>query len=120
MSAITIQQMADRVADLLDDRLQASGTGLAAKLKKVGRQLPRQVREAATRLARAARDAQNPRLLMRIDEGAVATDYDLCVRHLTAIAPGTGFLRALLRIAASVGIGLLVLGLVFLALRTAF
>jgi hypothetical protein len=120
MSAITIQQMADRVAGLLEDRLQVSGTGLAAKLKKVRHQLPRRVREAAARLARASAEAHNPKLLMRINEGAVAEDYDLCVRHLVAITPGTGFLRSLGRIAVSVALGLVVLGLAFLALRGEF
>jgi hypothetical protein len=120
MSAITIQQMADRVAGLLEDRLQVSGAGLAAKLKKVRHQLPRRVREAAARLARASAEAHNPKLLMRIDDAVVAQDYDLCVRHLTAIRPGTGFLRSLMRIGVSVVLGLVVLGLVFLALRSGF
>jgi hypothetical protein len=117
MSAITIQQMADRVAALMEDRLQVSGADLTAKLARARRQLPRQVREPAARLARAASDARNPKLLMRIDEGAVAEDFDVCIRHLTAIAPGTGLLRAVLRVAVSVGLGLLVLGLAFLAFR---
>jgi hypothetical protein len=117
MSAITIQQMADRVAALLEDRLQVPGADLTAKLRRVRHQLPRQVREAMVRLARAATDARSPKLLLQIDEGAVATDFDICVRHLTAIAPGTGFLRGIARVAVSVGLGLLVLGLAFLAFR---
>jgi hypothetical protein len=113
MSAITIQQMADRVSGLLEDRLQASGGDLAAKLRGVRRQLPRKVYEAAARLAQATVVARNPKLLMRIDDGAVAEDFDICVRHLVAIAPGTGFLRGIVRVAVSVALGLLVLGLAF-------
>ncbi len=117
MSAITIQQMADRVAGLLEDRLQAQGADLAAKLRKVRHLLPGRVRQAADRLARAGVDSHNPKLLVRIDEGTVAADFDICVRHLTAIAPGTGFLRGVVRVAVSVGLGLLVLAAVILALR---
>jgi hypothetical protein len=117
MSAITIQQMADRVAVLLEDRLQAHGADLGAKLKKVRHQLPGRVRQAADRLARAGADAQNPKLLVRIDEGVVTADFDVCVRYLTALAPGTGFLRGVMRVALSVGLGLVVLAGVIYALR---
>ncbi len=117
MSAITIQQMADRVARLLDDRLQASGSDLATKLMRVRRHLPRRVYEAAARLSQATIAAKNPKLLARINEGVIAEDFDLCVRHLTAIRPGTGFLRAVARVAMSVGLGLCVLGLAYWLLR---
>ncbi len=117
MSAITIQQMADRVAALIEDRLQVQGADLGAKLKKTRHLLPVRVRQAAERLAAAGAASHNPKLLARIDEGAVAVDFDICVRHLTAIAPGTGFLRGLVRVALSVGLGLLVLALLFLVFR---
>ena len=117
MSAITIQQMADRVASLMEERLQAAGPDLTAKLRRVRHLLPRVVREAATRLARAAADARNPKLLARIDEGVVAHDFDVCVRHLVAIAPGAGLLRVIARGAASVALGLLVLALCVVAFR---
>ncbi len=85
MSAITIQQMADRVAELLEERLRIKGADLAAKVQKGGRQLPRRVRVAAQNLADAALRAKNPKLLMMIDEEAVATNYDICVKHLSAL-----------------------------------
>ncbi len=117
MSAITIRQMADRVGVLLEDRLHASGGDLAGKVRRVRRQLPRRVHEAAARLAQATVAAQNPKLLMRINEGMVAQDFDTCVRHLNTIAPGTGFLGGVLRVAMSVGLGLLVLAVGFWVLR---
>jgi hypothetical protein len=113
MSAITIRQMADRVAGLLDDRLQAPGSDLAAKLARVRRQLPRRVYEAAARLSQATVAANNPKLMVRINEGVLAEDFDVCVRHLTAIPPGTGFLRGVVRVAVSVAVGLCVLALAF-------
>jgi hypothetical protein len=86
MGAASIQQMADRVAGLLEERMHLSGPGLAAKLAKGGRALPRKFREAGERLARAAMMAQNPKLLMQINEEQVAEDYDLCLRHLLSLS----------------------------------
>ncbi len=86
MGAASIQQMADRVSGLMEERLHLAGAGLAAKLVKGGRVLPRKVREAGERLARASMMTQNPKLLMQIDEEQVAEDYDLCLRHLLAVS----------------------------------
>jgi hypothetical protein len=117
MSAITIQQMVNRISGLLEDRLQVRGADLAAKLKKVRHQLPGRVRQAADRLARAGIDSHNPKLLVQIDEGVVATDFDICVRHLMALPPRKRGLSALLRVAVSVGLGLLVLAGCVLVVR---
>lgn len=84
MGAASIQQMADRIATLMEERMRLSGQGLAAKLAKGGRTLPRNFREAGERLARAAMMAQNPKLLMQVSEEQVAEDYDLCLRHLVS------------------------------------
>ncbi|QYK41249.1 MAG: hypothetical protein KF887_18045 [Paracoccaceae bacterium] len=86
MGAIAIQQMADRVAALMDERMGLGGQGLAAKLKRGGRRLPRRVRDAVARLAEAAEMAQNPKLLLQIDEERVAQDYDLALKHLMGIS----------------------------------
>ena len=82
MSAVTIQQMADRVAGLMEERLRVRGAGLTEKLRKGGRLLPRKVQAQAQILAQAATMAQNPKLLMQLDQGAVAQAYDVCVKHL--------------------------------------
>lgn len=89
MNAVAIQQMADRVAQLLEERLALRGRGLAAKLGRGGRLLPRRVREGAELLATAAERAANPKLLGQIDMTEVAEAYDVCVRHLTTIDPST-------------------------------
>jgi hypothetical protein len=100
MGAITIQQMADRIAALLDERLGARGPDLGARVAKAGRALPRRVRQAAMRLAQAAVNAQNPRLLLQIDEAQVAADYDTALRHLSGVRGG-GRLRAMATAAGS-------------------
>ncbi|HBD91663.1 MAG: hypothetical protein A2092_02160 [Rhodobacteraceae bacterium GWE1_64_9] len=82
MGATTIQQMADRVAGLLEERLQIRGAGLTEKLARGGRRLPRKVRQAAQDLAQASQMSHNPKLLIQIDEGKVAEAYDRCLRYL--------------------------------------
>ncbi len=103
MGAVTITQMAGRVASLMEERLGIPGEGLEAKLQRGGRRLTPNVRAAAEALAMAAQKAQNPKLLLQVDEGQVAQDYDTCVRHLTRLPPH----RATLSVAASVTISLL-------------
>lgn len=82
MSAIAIQQMADRVAELMETRLGIKGRGLAEKLKRGGGKLPRKVRTAASELSKAAEMAQSPKLYLQLDQAAIAQNYDLCLRHL--------------------------------------
>ncbi|MFN4172296.1 MAG: hypothetical protein ACK4GW_11150 [Pseudorhodobacter sp.] len=85
MGAITIQQMADRVDELLEERLGLRGDGLRGRLKKGRRILPRKVLRAATDLAEAAEQSHNAKLLLQIDEGLVAANYDICVKHLSGL-----------------------------------
>ena len=82
MGAGTITQMADRVSVLIEQRLGVRGDSLEEKLQRAGHRLPRRVRAAGRTLAEAAAMAQNPRLLMQVDEGRVAAAFDVCVRHL--------------------------------------
>jgi hypothetical protein len=117
MGAVTIQQMADRVAGLMEERLGVGGTGLSAKMRRGGRLLPRKVRAAAQRLADAAERAQNPKLLVQVDLGAVSADYDICVRHLGSLGAKRGLGGLILSAAATLALGLLVLGLVWLYIR---
>ena len=85
MGAITVQQMADRVAALMEERLRVRGTGLRDKLRRSGRRLPRKVRKEAEYLAEVAVLAQNPKVQMLLDDERIAAAYDTCVRYLQAI-----------------------------------
>lgn len=82
MSGVSVQQMAGRVAELMEARLRIRGRGLAEKLRRGGRMLPRRVRREADYLARSAEQAAVPRLQMQIDHSRVADAYDTCVRYL--------------------------------------
>lgn len=116
MSAISIQQMAERVAQLMEHRLGARGDGLQAKLKSRGRSLPRKVRHAADALAQAADFAQNPKLLLQIDHAELARNYDTCLRHLGGLKPRAGWLDGILALAVSVATTLFVVALLVLGL----
>ncbi len=109
MSAVTIQQMADRVAQLMEERLAIRGRSLPVKLRRAGRLLPRRVREGGAVLAEAAAKAQHPKLLGQIDMSQIADAYDVCVRHLAAIDPAQQRRQRLASMISSVAFGMLFL-----------
>lgn len=116
MGKITIQQMSDRVAELMEQRLGARGTGLTAKLRRGANRLPRKVRAAARELARAGEMAENPKLLVQIDEAVVAQNYDTCVKYLGPLNRRARAMAMLTGMAAQVAMGILLLALIVMAI----
>ncbi len=108
MSLATVRQMADRVDQLLEERLHLKGGTLDSKLRRAGRRLPRPVRDAGAALATAVMMMQSPKLMRQVDDATVAVAYDICVRHLTAISPAAARNGLILNIAASIAFSLLV------------
>lgn len=115
MGAITVQQMADRVAALMQERLRVRGTGLREKLRRGGRRLPRRIRKEAEYLAEVAFLAQNPKVQMMLDDERTARAYDACVRHLQAIGRRGRVAGFLVDVAGSVAFQLLVVAALALA-----
>ncbi|MBZ4690883.1 hypothetical protein FAZ78_19565 [Cereibacter changlensis] len=113
MSAVTIQQMAARVAGLMEERLRIRGRGLPEKMQRGGKRLPRRVRRAGEKLSEASVMAQNPRLLMQLDHAAIATAYDICVRYLSGLNRWERLRLYLLNFAASTLLIVLVVGGLF-------
>jgi hypothetical protein len=113
MGAVAVQQMADRVARLMEDRLRIRGRDLAEKLRRGGRLLPRAVRDEAAYLAEAVTMAQHPKIGRMLDEERIAHAYDACLRHLNGIGARERRIAALVGIAASVAFSLLVVALAF-------
>ncbi len=102
MGSASIEQMAERVAELMADRLGISGRTLGDKLKRGGRKLPRRVRKEAEALARAATEAAHPVLSQRVDAARAARAYDACMRHLSPIGAGARWRNRLLDFGARV------------------
>ncbi|MCU0900534.1 MAG: hypothetical protein MUC82_08570 [Cypionkella sp.] len=117
MSAVTIQQMADRIAGLMEERLGVRGKDLPEKLQRGGRLLPRSVRAKAKELADFAEKSKNPKLLVQIDQARVALCYDACLRHLMSLRHGSARMRLLVNIAVTLALGLLALGAVILLVQ---
>lgn len=114
MTGVPIQQMADRVAALMEQRLRMRGQGLGEKLRKGGRMLPRRVRAAAEILQTGAVMAQNPKLWAQVDQQAVAQAYDTCLRHLNGVDGGDRRKGVLMGVVASAAFSVLVVAALLL------
>ncbi|MCZ8080293.1 MAG: hypothetical protein RSE12_17650 [Fuscovulum sp.] len=86
--AIIILQKANRISELLEERLGVKGPSLEARLGRAGRVLPSEARQAGWRIALAERKAKLGDLA-GIDEYSFDDDYRTCLRHLQMMAPGT-------------------------------
>lgn len=115
MSKVSIQQMADRVSALLEQRLNVTGPTLEVRIKRAGSKLPRKIRDAAEALVQATQMADNPKLLMQIDYEAVAVAYDLCVRHLNTVNQAERRRGMLLDAGARIAFALLMVGVLVVA-----
>lgn len=108
MGSVSVQQMADRVAALMEERMRIRGTGLAEKLRRGGRALPRRIRAEAELLAAAAETAQVPKLLIQMDHERVAAAYDACIRYLRPLGRTARVRGYVLDLAAASGFALVV------------
>lgn len=111
MGVVTVQQMADRVSELLGEKLRVKGDTLEARLKKAGRRLPRRVRDAGAVLVQATQMIRNPKLMHLVEDEAVAEAYDICLRHLNTVNPNEARITLLVGIAAQIAFSLLVVAI---------
>lgn len=116
MSGVSVQQMAGRVAELMEARLRVRGRGLAEKLRRGGRLLPRKVRRKAEYLARSAEQAGAPRLRMQLDHERIAEAYDACVRYLKPLGASARRRAVLLEMVTGLATGLFVTALLVVGL----
>lgn len=78
---------AERLAKLIEEKLDVRGHGLEAKLGRGGRKLPRAVREAGEQLLLGQRMAANPKLARQVDMERIAAACDIAERTLSRIDP---------------------------------
>ncbi len=112
MGPAAIQAMTERVAQLMEEKLAIRGKGLAVKLKRGGRLLPRHVRAAAHNLVQSSGMANSPKLAMQIDNGQVTSAYDVCIKHLSALPVASGWGAHALSSLRSIAFAVLVIGIV--------
>ncbi len=116
MSGVSVQQMAGRVAELMEARLRVRGRGLGEKLRRGGRLLPRKVRRQAELLARSAEQAEVPRLQMQLDHERIAEAYDACVRYLKPLGASARRRAVLLEMVTGFATGIFVTALLVVGL----
>ena len=104
MTGTTVQEMAGQVADLMEARLGLRGKGLADKLRRGRRILPRRIRREAEVLVRAAEQAQVPKLQVQLDQTRISAAYDACVTYLKPL--GAAARRRALFLDMLTGIGI--------------
>lgn len=88
MSGVAVQKMADRVAELMEQRLRVRGDNLSEKLRRGARLLPRKVRKNAFYLAEASSTAHVPMMQARLDHERISDAYDVCIQYLKPLGAG--------------------------------
>ncbi len=88
MSGITVEERADRIARLIEERLRVRGRGLETKLRRAGRLMPKWIRQEAQTLVQAQQFSASPKLMKLIDPGQIDQAYERCETWLKSVDPG--------------------------------
>lgn len=122
MAIEDIRPMADEVASLMAARFGGLRRGqqpvLEDMLRKRGGALPRRLRREARLMAEADRKAMQPRLARQVDFPRFETAHRALTAYLRPLGQAARLQTSATRIAASVAMGLLVLGLVVVWIKT--
>ena len=95
---------------LLHDRTGARGRGLAAKLRRAGRRLPRHARRAGQRITAAHDLLQHPKLARLVDHAQTEHDIAMLRSTLKDIDPKERRKDAILSVLGSAVFNLMLLG----------
>ncbi len=77
----------NRLAKLLEDRLDLRGDGLQAKLARAERRLPRHIRAELDAIVEAETLSAHPRLSRQIDHARLARRFDAVEHYLRNVSP---------------------------------
>ncbi|MCK0137946.1 hypothetical protein [Aliiroseovarius sp. F47248L] len=80
-----IRARTDRLAQLLEQRLDIRGTGFETKLRRAGRLLPRHLRRDGARLVEAMKLSDHPRLGRQVDPKQLEKSADAIERYLLSL-----------------------------------
>lgn len=84
-----LQDKADHLAKLLEERLDVAGQGLAAKRARLGKRLPKAYVTDLEHILLALHMDENPRLKVQIDWADVDKRYTRLERYLQGVNPWT-------------------------------
>ncbi len=110
-----LQARADRLAHLIEERLDVRGTGLEAKLRRAGRLLPKHIRAEAGLLVEAMAVQGHPKLSRQVDMVRLARAAKVVENYLLDINPWDRRRAIVLNWLAVNAFNLLVIGAVGLA-----
>ncbi len=83
-----LHESADHLAQLIEEKLGVRGAGLAAKLARAGRNLPKHIRTDATMLVDAVAFEAHPKLSRQIDPENLERAFANVERFLTNLDAG--------------------------------
>lgn len=113
-----LEPRAEKLAQLMEERLGLGGDGFAAKLGRAGRSLPRRIRRDGAVIVEALALQAHPKLSRQIDEARLNRAFTHIERYLRAIDPWERRKGLLLNWLAGLAFSLLVVaGLLIAAMR---
>jgi len=83
----SVEDRANLLAKLIEERLGIRGRGLEVKLRRAGRALPRYVRREAGKIADAVKLSANPKLMRQVDPMGIEAAFGKCERWLKSVDP---------------------------------
>lgn len=106
-----IQANTQEVSDLLVEKLRVRGTSLDVQSRKLGRLVPKRIKQDITYLAHAQQITQNPKLAKMVNEARIQKAHRLVKEHLRDIDPADRRKGALLN-----ALGLIVFNLLLIVI----
>lgn len=82
-----VEDRADQLAGLIEERLGIPGRGLETKLRRAGRALPRYIRREAAKIEQAIQLSANPKLMRQVDPTGIEKAFGKCESWLKTIDP---------------------------------
>jgi len=116
MSATSIRQMAERIADLVEERLRLPRKGLDTShyLMSAERHVPKSTAAQLRVMAEAASLTGDANAVRRVDYERLSAAYADCQKHLQGLPAGIRRTRFLAEVAGNLWVNLFVFALIVL------
>ncbi len=115
MAEVTVEQLAQNIANEMETRMGIGGRGLAAKLHRGGRLMPRSVRADAKRIAEALPLVRHPKLIRQVDVARLEAAERRVLAWLKTVDPRERRLDMVLGMAGGVALSILTTGALVIA-----